>query len=119
MKDLIKKILKEEFDDFEWVQDVPEHFSNEIYQLLEDSVEIYQRGINSNMPELDLGDNIKFIRMTFPDGYSDTIGLTFGDDEFRLKQVLRIVYDVFPNVDKKTAIETTKAFMDNEIYMNK
>ena len=114
MKNLIRKILKEE-NELGWVQDVPNYFNDEVYNLLEKGVELTEHEIHDTFLT---GETMKFqnINIKYSDGYVEKINITFRNKKYVLNSLMDFIYTELPNVDERTAIKTTRIFMNEKIY---
>ena len=108
MKDLIRKILKEELS----IDSGVNYFDNDVYQLLLNNVKVSENSLG------DFFDNqtYKSIAIEFSDGYVENVNVTFRTKRYVLNNLMDLVYDEFPNIDERTAIKTTRLFMNDIIY---
>ena len=108
MKDLIRKILKEELS----IDSGVNYFDNDVYQLLLNNVKVSENSLG------DFFDNqtYKSISIEFSDGYVENVNVTFRNKRYVLNNLMDLVYDQFPNIDERVAIKTTRLFMNDIIY---
>jgi peptide methionine sulfoxide reductase MsrA len=109
MKDLIRKVLKEEIS----LESGVSYFDNEVYQLLLNNVKVSENSLGKFFDN----QTYKSIEIKFPDGYVENVNVTFRNKRYVLNNLMDLVYDVFPDIDQRTAVKTIRVFMNDIIYI--
>jgi len=109
MKDLIRKILKEEIS----LESGVSYFDNEAYQLLLNNVKVSENSLGKFFDN----QTYKSIEIKFPDGYVENVNVTFRNKRYVLNNLMDLIYDVFPDIDQRKAVKTIRVFMNDIIYI--
>lgn len=113
----IRKIIKEEIDSLNWVNQVPDYFSNEVYEFLEKNTEIKDNKIENDF--IDTPTEYKSIVYTYlEDGYKEAINVTFNNKKRVLNTLVNFVeYHLGDHIDERTLIKTVRTFLNDKVYV--
>lgn len=117
MRNSLRKIIKEEIGDLEWISDVPEYFSSEIYKFLEENTDIENKTINNNFLT-DVPTEFKFLVYKYQDDdYKESVNITFNNKKRVLRMLVDFVEYHFEEADERTVKKTVRTFLNDEVYV--
>ena len=109
--------LKEEISDFDWVGDVPEYFSSEIYKFLEENTDIENKTINNDFLA-DVPTEFKVLVYKYQDDdYKESVNITFNNKKRVLRMLVDFVEYHFEDTDERTIKKTVRSFLNDKVYV--
>jgi hypothetical protein len=117
MRNNLRKIIKEEISDFDWVGDVPEYFSSEIYKFLEENTDIETKTINNDFLT-DTPTEFKVLVYKYQDDdYKESVNITFNNKKRVLRMLVDFVEYHFEDTDERTIKKTVRTFLNDKVYI--